>query len=167
MSTPQPEFRALVADPSTHMAGLVTLMLHSLKIRAVDEVGDVRRAAQALSRKPYDVVLIDEQLSGTDGFDMIRTLRQSADHPNRLVPIIMMAVAPDAKMIADARDAGVNEFLRKPFSAQHVALRLEAIRKAPREFVDTQAYVGPDRRRREIGGVGRRRASDGSTKQSA
>ena len=30
------DFRAFVADPSTHMAGLITLMLHSLNIRAVD-----------------------------------------------------------------------------------------------------------------------------------
>ena len=33
----KPELRTLVADPSPHMAGLVTLMLHSLKIKAVDE----------------------------------------------------------------------------------------------------------------------------------
>ncbi len=165
MSTPAPTTRVLVADPSSHMAGLVTLMFHSLKIRAVDEVGDIQRATEALSRRSYDLILIDEQLSGTDDFAMIRTLRKSADHPNRAVPIIMMATAPDARMIAAARDAGVTEFLRKPFSAQHIALRLETIRNAPRQFVETQAYVGPDRRRRAIGGIGRRRSSD--SKQSA
>ena len=156
-----PEIRALVADPSTHMAGLVTLMLHSLKIRAVDEAIDGRRAAAALARRPYDIVLIDEQLGGEDNFELIRSLRRAADHPNRMTPIIMMASVPTAETIKAARDAGVTEFLRKPFSAQHIQLRLDSIRKAPRDFVESEVYAGPDRRRRELNGQPRRRAVDG------
>jgi DNA-binding response OmpR family regulator len=156
------EIRALVADPSTHMAGIVTLMLHTLKIRAVDEAVDLRRAVAALARRPYDIVLIDEALGSEDDFEMIRSLRRTADHPNRTTPIIMMAAAPTAETIKAARDAGVTEFLRKPFSAQHIQLRLESIRKAPREFVETEVFAGPDRRRRELGGQPKRRAADGS-----
>jgi|GEM_PF-440337 len=156
-----PEIRAIVADPSTHMAGLVTVMLHSLKIRAVEQVADLPRLEALLARRPYDLLLIDEQLGGEAGFAMIRTLRHTAGHPNRLLAIIMMAATPDARMIAAARDAGVNEFLRKPFSAQHIGLRLEHIRKAPREFVETDIYAGPDRRRRvEVAGQPKRRAVD-------
>jgi DNA-binding response OmpR family regulator len=157
MSQPAADFRVLVADPSTHMAGLVTLMLHSLKVRAVDEVSNTARAAEALGRRPYNLVLIDSQLGGEADFAMIRSLRQSKDHPNRATPIIMMAATPSAAMIAAARDAGVSEFLRKPFSAQHIQLRLDAIRAVPRAFVETEAYAGPDRRRRtQAVGVSRR-----------
>jgi two-component system chemotaxis response regulator CheY len=160
MSQTVPEIRALVADPSTHMAGLVTLMLHTLKIRAVDEAVNLERAAAMLARRPYDLMLIDEQLGGPAGFKMIKGLRQSADHPNRAMPVIMMAAAPDAKMIQLARDAGVTEFLRKPFSAQHIQLRLDAIRNAPRPFVESDVYSGPDRRRRDIAGQPKRRTAD-------
>ena len=157
------EIRALVADPSTHMAGLVTLMLHTLKIRAVDEAIDLRRAATALSRRPYNIVLIDEQLGGEQDFELIRTLRRTADHPNRTTPIIMMAAVPTAETIKAARDAGITEFLRKPFSAQHIQLRLDSIRNAPRDFVESDIYAGPDRRRRELSGQPKRRSADGST----
>ena len=161
MSQPAADFRVLVADPSTHMAGLATLMLHSLKVRAVDEVADTAHAAESLSRRPYDLVLIDSHLGGEADFGMIRSLRQSKDHPNRATPIIMMAGTPSAAMIAAARDADVSEFLRKPFSAQHIQLRLDAIRAAPRAFVETEAYAGPDRRRRtQAVGVGRRAADE-------
>ena len=37
---------------------------------------------------------------------------------------------------------------------------VDTIRKAPREFVETPVYAGPDRRRRELSGQPRRRASD-------
>jgi DNA-binding response OmpR family regulator len=160
------DFRALVADPSTHMAGLVTLMLHSLKIRAVDEAIDLGRAAGFLSQRPYDLMLIDAHLGGEDNYALIRNLRQDANHPNRDLPIIMMAASPDAAMIVAARDAGVTEFLRKPFSAHHIQLRIEAIRSAPREFVAVETYAGPDRRRRTAPGTPHRRAADTGKKSA-
>ncbi len=161
MSEAAPQIRALVADPSQHMAAIVSSMLHTLKIRAVDVTLDLERTGATLARRPYNLVLIDEHLGGEQGFAMLRAMRHAADHPNREVPIIMMASTPTAEMIKAARDAGVTEFLRKPFSAQHIQLRLDAIRKAPRDFVETEVYAGPDRRRRELTGQPRRRAADG------
>lgn len=166
MSAPTPDFRALIADPSTHMAGLVTLMLHSLKIRGVDEAGDARQAAALLARRPYNLLLLDDALGSAEDFALVRTLRQAADHPNRTVPIIMMASAPEAGLIVRARDAGVTEFLRKPFSAQHIQMRLDTIRNAPREFIEAKGYAGPDRRRQDVAGKPHRRASD-EAKRSA
>lgn len=154
---------ALVADPSTHMASLVAVMLRSLNIRQVDATVDLPHTAAELIRQAYGLILIDEQLAGREGFDMIRSLRQTATHPNRETPIIMMAAAPDARMIASARDAGVTEFLKKPFSAEHIKLRLEGLKAAPREFVEAQGYVGPDRRRRTVAGAAGRRAADKSS----
>ena len=151
---------ALVADPSSHMASLVAVMLRTLKIRTVDATVDLPHTAAQLSHHQYGLILIDEQLGGREGFEMIRALRQLGTHPNRETPIFMMAAAPDAKMIAAARDAGVTEFLRKPFSAEHIKLRLDGLKKAPRTFVEGQSYTGPDRRRRTVAGAAARRAAD-------
>lgn len=98
-------------------------------------------------------------MGGKEGFDMIRALRHLADHPMRETPIFMMAGAPDARMIATARDAGVTEFLKKPFSAEHIQLRLDSLKRAPRLRRGPELH-GPDRRRRTISGATRRRASD-------
>jgi DNA-binding response OmpR family regulator len=151
---------ALVSDPSSHMAALVAVMLRTLKIRTVDAAVDLHHTAAELGRHPYGLILIDEQLAGREGFDMIRALRKSGTHPNRETPIFMMAAAPDARMIAAARDAGVTEFLRKPFSAEHIKLRLDALKTAPRPFVEAESYVGPDRRRRTVPRATGRRAVD-------
>jgi DNA-binding response OmpR family regulator len=152
--------RALVADPSSHMAALIAQMLHSLKIRSVEATVNLERTASELGRRSYDLILLDEQIAGGEGFEMIRGIRQTADHSNRSTPIIMMAAAPDARMIAAARDAGVTEFLRKPFSAEHIRLRIEAMRAAPRPFVEAESYAGPDRRRKHASTGQRRRAGD-------
>ena len=157
------KLHVLVADPSSHMAALVAQMLHSLKIRSVDALVDRDPIISELNRRPFDLILIDEQMAGGNDFALIRSLRQSASHPNRLTPIIMLAAAPDAKMIATARDAGVTEFLRKPFSAEHIQLRIDALRKAPRPFVEAEHYAGPDRRRKRVASQAQRRASDKET----
>lgn len=71
----------------------------------------------------------------------------------------MMSSAPDATRILAARDAGVTEFLRKPFAAVHIESRLTSIFGAPREFVEGGGYKGPDRRRKRAEFKGSERRS--------
>ena len=49
--------------------------------------------------------------------------------------------------IKAARDAGVHEFLRKPFTDKDLFRRVENVIMKPRVWIDAQMYVGPDRRR--------------------
>ena len=166
MFKPAADFRALVADRSVHMNGLIGEMLRSLKIRHVDEAHDLPAVERAISTQIYHLILIDAELAPSEDLGLIRKLRLAEDHPNRNVPIIMMAATPSAALIAAARDAGVTEFLRKPFAAQHIALRMEAFQASPREFVTVDSYVGPDRRRRTVADAPHRRAAD-TSKRSA
>lgn len=99
-------------------------------------------------------------MKGLDAVQLVRGLRQSPDGLNRETPVIMMAAAPDTLRIAAARDAGVTEFLRKPFAATHLAARLDAIANQPREFIEAETYAGPDRRRRKIAVGDRDRRGD-------
>src|SRR5690606_31546061 len=97
----------------------------------------------------FDIVIIDDLIAGPDAVELVRRLRLDAHSPNRLTPIIMMAAAPDAARIAAARDAGVTEFLRKPFAVTHLRSRLESIAAHPRPFIEAGDFAGPDRRRRD------------------
>ena len=132
------------------MASLVAVMLRSLGRKDIREVYDANRAMTELRRRVFDVVIVDDDLEGMDGVAFTRKLRTSADCQNRYVPIIMMSAAPDAKRIAAARDAGVTEFLRKPFAANHLQSRLTNIEANPRGFIEAREYVGPDRRRKTL-----------------
>ncbi len=140
----------LVADHSQNMAGLVTVMLRSLGRKDIREAYDANKAMTELKRRVFDILIIDDALDGMDGVAFTRKLRSTIDCQNRYVPIIMMSAAPDARRIAEARDAGVTEFLRKPFAAVHLQTRLASIEANPRGFIEVERYNGPDRRRRTV-----------------
>jgi hypothetical protein len=55
----------------------------------------------------------------------------------------------DHEQLMSARQAGINEFLLKPVSAQGVLSRVEEVVLRPRKFIDSRNYVGPCRRRKE------------------
>lgn len=150
----------LVADHSPNMAALVSVMLRSLGRKDIREAYDANRAMAELKRRIFDVVIIDDDLGGMDGVAFIRKLRDCADCRNRHVPVIMISAAPDARRITAARDAGVTEFLRKPFAAIHLQARLNSIEAHPRGFIEAPEYNGPDRRRKVVEvGEERREAS--------
>jgi len=138
----------LVVDPSPHMAALVGQMLRHIKVRRIDEAHDSDRAALLLQSHRFGAIMLNDRLLPMNGLALVRALRQAGEGLNRDTPVIMMSSEPDAAEITAARDAGVTEFLRKPFAAQHIASRLNAIMAAPRPFVEGGGFVGPDRRRR-------------------
>lgn len=151
----------LVADPSAHMSGLVAGMLRSIGRRDIREVNDATRAMAELRRRPFDILIIDADLAGLDGVAFTRKLRADSACANRSIAVVMMSSAPDAKRIAEARDAGVTEFLRKPFAGSHLQSRLLNIETNPRAFIEAGPYKGPDRRRKAVDvGQDERRSAD-------
>ena len=147
----------LVCDPSQHMRMLIGQMLRHLKVHGIEEVQSSTAALAALGSRKFGVILLDDQLRPASGVELTRALRANEAGLNRLTPVIMMSAAPDADRIMAARDAGITEFLRKPFAANHVETRLTAVLAAPRAFVETGAYAGPDRRRKVAEHAGRER----------
>ena len=68
-----------------------------------------------------------------------------------LVPIIMMTGYSHRIRVEASRDAGVTEFLVKPFKAKDLYTRIEQLIEKPRQFVEADEFFGPDRRRRKAG----------------
>jgi two-component system chemotaxis response regulator CheY len=102
---------------------------------------------QIVEQRP-SVVLLDHKLPGSgaaggDGLTLTRRLRRENDP----LPIILMATAPDAALVAAARDVGVNEIVRKPLSMESLVLRLMHVLQVPRKFIRSPGFLGPDRRR--------------------
>ena len=96
----------------------------------------------------YDphIIFVEMGPAPIDGIKFTRELRRS--HLSaRYAPVIMVTGQATAGGILAARDAGVHEFLRKPFTMKDLLRRLEAVTLRQRDWVEAVNYVGPDRRR--------------------
>lgn len=139
----------VIADPVANMASLIAATMRGIGHRMVTEVTTARELQAILASRSYSLIVLDDML-GPGMIDMVRQLRKDFDNPNRTTAIIMMSSAPDIARIADARDAGVSEFLKKPFSAADLQKRIAGLHLNPRDFIEADDYAGPDRRRRTL-----------------
>lgn len=137
----------LIADPQPNMASLIAATMRGIGHRMVTEVTSLRELEASLANRSFSLVVMDDQLGHT-AIDFVRQVRGDIGHANRTTAIIMMSAAPSAQTIAEARDAGVSEFLRKPFSAADLQKRIAGLDLMPRDFVVAPEYAGPDRRRK-------------------
>ena len=96
-----------------------------------------------------DMVFSDLVMTPINGLLLLRWLRAAKDSPNRMMPFMMVSGAADQNYVNSARDLGVTEFIAKPFSVTSVYERILEVIDYPRQFITTQNYFGPDRRRRK------------------
>ncbi len=137
----------LIVDSDRSMRVLCRDMLNAMGIAQVYTVDDGSRAYAELRNRRFDIVITERYMETLDGIDLTRMIRTAADSPNPLVPILMTTAMPSMSDVTEARDAGVTEFLIKPFSANDFKKRITATVTNPREFVQVASYFGPDRRR--------------------
>ncbi len=94
-----------------------------------------------------DIVITDWDMNGGDGLELTKMIRTNPTSPNPLVPIIMTTGYCSPEKIKLARDAGITEFLMKPFSAKDISKRVMHVIRKPRDYIVADCYQGPDRRR--------------------
>jgi CheY-like chemotaxis protein len=83
----------------------------------VDGVESGEAAIAALRQRRYDLVLMDIQMPGMDGFATARAIR-SGDMANRRAPILAFTTIPPGDTIERARAAGMDGHIAKPFTPE-------------------------------------------------
>lgn len=155
--------RVLIADPQPASARLLSEIMRDIARSHVWVAQTIERAqklAETCDPQLIVVELADEKL---DGLDFTRKLRRS-HWTCRKAPVIAVTGQATTQAILAARDAGMHEFLRKPYSMKDLVRRLEAVTLRDRDWVEGVGYVGPDRRRFNSGDYAGplKRKTDGS-----
>lgn len=146
------QLSVLVVDDNRVIQQTLCELLRSLNISRLSRADNGKQAIKSLTNAPADIIFADWRMPVMNGETFVRWVRQSPASPNPTVPIVLVTAANAREDIEAARDVGVSEFLIKPVTGKAVEKRLEAALNLPRKFIDTQAYVGPCRRRSRGGG---------------
>ena len=92
--------------------------------------GSAEEALKELSRKSFDLVLLDIMLPGIDGFELCRQIRQHQLYKD--IPIIMVTAKGEEIDRILGFELGIDDYVVKPFSPRELNLRIRAILKRDR-----------------------------------
>ena len=138
--------RVLIIDPVAGSHRLLGELMKEMGARHTMVAATSERAKHICADFNPQIILTEFAASELDGLEFTQWLRRS-NQVCRQAPVIMVTAEATAASIIGARNSGVHEFLRKPFTAGDLYRRVENVMLKPRPWIQAQAYVGPDRRR--------------------
>ena len=149
----------MVVDDSAFSADITSSALLGFGIKTRHSMRSAAEAVEVLREVEIDLLVVDCEMPGMDGFDLVHWLRRSGP-PNAFVPVIMTAAHIRRSMVTKARDCGANFIITKPFSPSSLLERIVWVARDTRPFLEVGDYFGPDRRFREDEPPGEERRSD-------
>lgn len=138
----------LIVEDNLFMRNLYSAILRAMEFEQIRMASDGSEAFELMRDFPPDIIITDAAMQPLDGFDFAQLVRNAADSPNPLVPIIMVTGYHNRASVERARDVGINEYLAKPVTPAGLYSRIHQVITRPRPFVRTPTYFGPNRRRR-------------------
>ncbi len=103
--------------------------------------GDVREAERVIAERVPDLILLDWMLPGTSGLEFARRLRRNES--SRDIPIIMLTARGEEHDRVSGLDAGIDDYVVKPFSVRELVSRIKAVlRRTLGETMDEAIIAG-------------------------
>src|SRR5690349_4917603 len=122
--------RILIVDDEPAIRDMVAFALRKAEFEPV-HAGDAREAQTAIADKVPDLILLDWMLPGTSGLELARRWRK--EQLTREVPIIMLTARGEENDRVGGLEAGVDDYVVKPFSARELLARIRAVMRRSRE----------------------------------
>jgi len=111
----------LVVDDDPRYVRVITINLRASGY-GVTTATSGPEALEAAARKRPDLILLDIMLPGMDGNVVCERIRDFSD-----VPIIMLTAFGETEDVVKGLDAGADDYIKKPFSAQELLARVRSI----------------------------------------
>jgi two-component system phosphate regulon response regulator PhoB len=120
----------LVVEDEPEIRALVTRALSKAGFNTID-AGNTHQAHNIIDSIRPDLIVLDWMLPGQSGFDFLRQLK--SDPVYRDLPVILLTARSDESDRVDGLNAGVDDYIVKPFSSSELVARVRAVlrRTAP------------------------------------
>jgi two-component system chemotaxis response regulator CheY len=115
----------LVVDDYNTMIRIIRNLLKQLGFENVDEASDGTIALQRLAEKKYGLIISDWNMEPMTGYDLLKEVRSNPEF--KATPFIMVTAESKTENVIAAKKAGVNNYIVKPFNAQTLKTKIDAV----------------------------------------
>lgn len=117
--------KVLVVDDQNSVRKMTRMTLEQIGFRHIHEAENGVQAMETASLQPLDLIISDYNMPEMDGLGLLRAVR---GHPvARKVPFILLTGRGDRELVVKAAQAGVNNYLVKPFTAAILREKIEQV----------------------------------------
>jgi two-component system, chemotaxis family, chemotaxis protein CheY len=117
--------KVLIVDDQNSVRQMTRMTLEELGIRQIHEAENGIQAMETAGIQPLDLIISDYNMPEMDGLGLLRAVR---GHPvARKVPFILLTGRGDRELVVKAAQAGVNNYLIKPFTAAILRQKIEQV----------------------------------------
>jgi DNA-binding response OmpR family regulator len=113
----------LIVDDDPGYSEGISILLESEGYKC-QAVNDSKAALKALDGMNFEILLVDWQMPGMSGIDLIRQIRSHPDHRQKY--IIMVSGKSTLEDKVSGMDVGADDYLVKPFESQELLARIRA-----------------------------------------
>jgi two-component system chemotaxis response regulator CheY len=117
--------KVLVVDDQLTMREVTRLALQQMGVRNILDAENGSDAFQKATTQPLDMIISDFNMPEMDGLGLLRAVR---GHPAvRKLPFILVTGRGDNALVVTAAQAGVNNYIVKPFTSEMLREKIEAV----------------------------------------
>jgi len=116
----------LIVDDYKTMLRIIKNLLGQLGFNNVDDATDGKMALDLMKGKSYGLVISDWNMEPMTGLDLLKSVRGSNDN-HKAVPFIMITAESKTENVVAAKEAGVNNYIVKPFNAETLKQKMSSV----------------------------------------
>ncbi len=115
----------LIVDDYKTMLRIIRNLLKQIGFEDVDEAYDGTDALKKISQKKYGLIISDWNMQPMNGFDFLKSVRSSPE--SKEIPFIMVTAESKTENVLAAKNAGVDNYIVKPFNAETLRSKVESV----------------------------------------
>ncbi|HBT02394.1 MAG TPA: hypothetical protein DEB47_21640 [Citreicella sp.] len=117
--------RIMVVDDMATSRGLITQAFDEIGISNYVTENDGAKALARLSANPVHLVLSDFNMPNMDGLGLLKAVRQNK--ATQRMGFILVTGKPTPEMVAEAKQLGLNNMIKKPFTSLSLKACIESV----------------------------------------
>ncbi|HEX5212904.1 MAG TPA: response regulator [Pseudolabrys sp.] len=115
----------LIVDDYNTMIRIIRNLLQQLGFGEIDEANDGTAALAKMRMRRYGLVISDWNMEPMTGYDLLQEVRN--DPQLARTPFIMVTAESKTENVIAAKKAGVSNYIVKPFNAQTLKSKIDAV----------------------------------------